>query len=627
MILVTMPNGSTKSFAKGTPGMLIAKELGIVSPIAVEAEGRLIDLSEPIFAESIKIVAQEDQLVLEIIRHDTAHLLAQAVKSLYPQAKFAIGPTVENGFYYDIDLEVQLSAADLPKIEEEMHKLAAQDQEIRKVVLSRKDALDLFLKLKEPYKVEIIGQIPEQEDIICYQQGTFIDLCRGPHGPTTGHLKHFKLLKISGSYWRGDHKREKLQRIYGTAWASEKDLHEHLAFLQEAENSDHRNFGRDMNLFHFQEEAQGMVFWHPNGFAILDALQGYIKTVQRNAGYVQVQTPILCSNKLWEKSGHIEKFGSDMFTITEEGKSLKPMSCPCHIQIFKQGVKSYRELPIRMAEFGICHRNESSGALHGLMRVKSFTQDDAHIFCTPEQVSKETESFCSLLKQVYKDLGFDEVTLKFSDRPKVRAGSDEVWNEAEGSLLEALNQTGLSYTMCKGGGAFYGPKIEFHLKDALGRTWQCGTLQLDFVLPERLGAFYIDKDGSKKVPVMLHRAILGTFERFIGILLEHYKGNLPLWLAPLQVAVATVVSECNQYAEKIYNRLCSLGVRASLETENNTIGYKLRGLLLRKVPMVAIIGKSEVQTNTVSLRLGSRETKAFLLEEFIRYVTSLVKHA
>jgi threonyl-tRNA synthetase len=626
MILVTLANGSTKSFAKGTSGMLIAKGLGITSPIAVALGEQLIDLSEQIFAEeNIKIVTKEDEAALEIIRHDSAHLLAQAVKSLYPEAKFAIGPTVENGFYYDIDLEVQLSSADLPKIEAEMHKLASQNQEIRKIVLTRKDALSRFLKLNEPYKVEIIEQIPEQEEITCYQQGDFIDLCRGPHGPSTKYLKHFKLLKISGSYWRGDQKKNKLQRIYGTAWASEKDLKAHLSFLAEAESRDHRNFGRDMDLFHFQEEAQGMVFWHPSGFTILDTLQSYIKTVQQKAGYVQVQTPILCANQLWENSGHMDKFGSNMFIVKEEGKSLKPMNCPCHVQIFKQGIKSYRDLPIRMAEFGVCHRNEASGALHGLMRVKSFTQDDAHIFCLPEQIAEETASFCYLLKQVYKDLGFDEVILKFADRPQVRAGSDEVWNKAESALLDALKQTGLAYTICKGEGAFYGPKIEFHLKDALGRSWQCGTLQLDFILPERLGAFYIGSDGLKKCPVLLHRAILGTFERFIGILLEHYKGSLPLWLAPIQVAVATIVSDCDQYATKVHTMLCNEGIRASLETENNTIGYKLRGLLLKKVPMVAIIGKSEMHTNTVSLRCGSKETKTFSLEEFMQYVIGLVK--
>lgn len=625
MVTVVVGEGHLKSFPAGVSGKHIAETLGIGSPIAVATQGGMLDLSEPILQnESVRIISQSDPLALEIIRHDTAHLLAQAIKTLYPQAKIAIGPVIDNGFYYDIDPELQLSTLDFPLIEEQMHKLACQNHEIKRLVLSRKDAIDLFKKLGEPYKVELVEQIPEEEAITCYQQGDFIDLCRGPHGPNTSNLRHFKLLKVSGSYWRGDSAKQRLQRIYGTAWACQDDLENYLAFLKEAESRDHRNFGRDMDLFHFQEEAQGMVFWHPNGFAVLDALQRYIQRVQREAGYLQVQTPLLCSNHLWEQSGHIEKFGANMFILKQENKSLKPMSCPCHVQIFKQGVKSYRELPIRMAEFGICHRKEAAGALHGLMRVNSFTQDDAHIFCTAEQILEETAAFCNLLKRVYKELGFDAVELRFADRPKGRAGSDETWDQAEAALLGALEKTGAPYSIAKGEGAFYGPKVEFLLKDAIGRSWQCGTLQLDFVLPERLGAFYIDKEGQKRCPVLLHRAILGTFERFIGIMLEHYKGHLPLWLAPIQVAVATVVSECNDYAAEIHASLVNQGIRASLETENHTIGYKIRGLLFKKVPMIAIIGRAEMHTKTISLREGSGTTRAFALKPLLNYISSVL---
>lgn len=625
MILVNLPCGGSRNFSAGTTGSAIAKELAIKDAVAIFIDDQMRDLSEPISSGSeVRIVRQGEALGLEVLRHDAAHLLAQAIKTIYPQARLAIGPVIENGFYYDIELDFQLSASDLPTIEEQMHNLAAQNYKVERLVLTKSKAKQLFTKLGETYKVEIINQMPEQESIVCYKQGDFIDLCRGPHALSIGYLRHFKLLKVSGSYWRGDSKNKPLQRIYGTAWANAEGLHTYMDFLKEAEERDHRKFGKTMDLFHFQEEAQGMVFWHPNGFQILDSLQKYMQARQREAGYVQVQTPMLCSNHLWEQSGHIEKFGTNMFGIKEEDKSLKPMSCPCHIQIFNRNITSYRELPIRMAEFGICHRNEASGALHGLMRVKSFTQDDAHIFCTPEQVQQETIEFCELLKTVYRELGFEQVELHFADRPQIRAGSDEVWSNAEGALLDAVKQTNIPYKIAKGEGAFYGPKLEFHLKDAIGRSWQCGTLQLDFVLPERLNAFYIDKDGHKQHPALLHRAVLGTFERFIGILLEHHKGDLPLWLCPVQVAVATVVSECNNYALNLHDKLFNLGIRSSLEAANNTIGYKIRHLASKKVPIIAIIGKAEVETDTVSLRERGGKGKVMQLGEFIEYVTASV---
>jgi threonyl-tRNA synthetase len=619
MIKVYLENREDQTFAQGVTGSEIAQSLNIKDPIAILANQKLQDLCDPVIADTpIKVITYNDPEALEIIRHDAAHLLAQAIQKIHPQARIAIGPVTENGFYYDIDLATPITEADLPIITKEMHKLASKNQEIKKIALSRKEALKLFAH--EQYKIEIISNLPEEEIITCYSQEDFTDLCKGPHGPNTSYIRHFKLLKVSGSYWKGDSKNKALQRIYGTAWTSEKDLKDYLQMLLEAEKRDHRKLGKVLDLFHFEEDMPGMVFWHPKGFAILDTLQKYIQKKQKLAGYQQVQTPILCSNKLWEKSGHIEKFKQDMFLLNEEEKSLKPMSCPCHIQIFNHSLKSYKDLPIRLAEFGACHRNEASGGLHGLMRVKSFTQDDGHIFCTLEQITEEIVEFCALLKSVYKDLGFDEISLKFADRPNVRAGSDETWNEAEASLLKALQNTDIKYTVSKGEGAFYGPKLEFHLKDAIGRSWQCGTLQLDFVLPERLDANYINQEGQKQRPVVIHRAILGTFERFIGMLIEHHKGCFPVWIAPIQVAIATVVSECSTYATSVCKQMQEVGIRTHLNTANDTISYKIRQLTLQKIPYILIIGKEEAKNQTLSVRTIDNKTNVFSLHDFLKEI-------
>lgn len=618
MITVSLKDGQSKTFPRGTLGTDIAIALNVKDAVAISYNQTLQDLCDPVNTDiPVKIIAYSDPEALEIIRHDAAHLLAESIQSIYPDAKIAIGPVTENGFYYDIDLETPLTDGDLPLIEKAMRKFAAKNEQIKKITLTRKEALSLFKD--EPYKIEILSSISEKEAITCYQQGDFVDLCKGPHGLNTSYLKYFKLLRVSGSYWRGDSKNKALQRVYGTAWASEQDLKNHLTMLLEAEKRDHRKLGKALDLFHFEEEMPGMVFWHPKGFKILDLLQKYVQKKQEIAGYQQVQTPILCSNKLWEKSGHLEKFGADMFILHEEQKALKPMSCPCHIQIFNHSLRSYKDLPIRFAEFGVCHRNESSGGLHGLMRVKSLTQDDGHIFCTPEQITEETVNFCTLLKEVYKDFGFNEVTLKFSDRPKIRAGSEETWTKAENALSTALESIDIPYSIAKGEGAFYGPKLEFHLRDAIGRNWQCGTLQLDFILPERLDAHYIDQNGQKQNPIIIHRALFGTFERFIGILIEHHKGMLPIWLTPIQVGIATVVSECSDYALQILEQLRIAGIRTSLFIDNDTIGYKIRQMTLQKIPYMLIIGKQEVENQNLSIRtLDSKvksETTSALIQE------------
>ena len=616
MITISLESQKNETFPKGTSGIDIVKALEIKEAIAILANETLQDLCDPITSDTeVKVITYKDPQALEIIRHDAAHLLAQAVQKMYPDAKIAIGPVTQNGFYYDIDLNTPITEKDLSLIEKEMKHLASKNEEIKKIVLSREQALELFAH--EQYKIDIISSIPKEDIITCYQQGDFIDLCKGPHGPNTSYLKYFKLLKISGAYWKGDSNNKSLQRIYGTAWACEQDLKDHLQMLLEAEKRDHRKLGKILDLFHFEEDMPGMVFWHPKGFKILDVLQKYIQKKQELQGYQQVQTPILCSNKLWEKSGHLEKFRQDMFVFAEDEKSLKPMSCPCHIQIFNHSLKSYKDLPIKMAEFGTCHRNEASGGLHGLMRVKSFIQDDGHIFCTQDQITHETVQFCALLKEVYKDLGFNEISLKFADRPNIRAGSDQTWNDAEEALMKALKTTHIDYSVSKGEGAFYGPKLEFHLKDAIGRSWQCGTLQLDFVLPQRLDAYYINQEGQKQHPVVIHRAILGTFERFIGILIEHHKGHLPVWIAPIQVAIATVVSECSGYALNIYEKLLSEGIRAVLCVENDTIGYKIRQLAMQKVPYTLIIGKQEVESQSISVRTSDNNSKTIVLEDLI----------
>jgi len=558
---------------------------------------------------------------LETLRHDAAHIMAEAVKELYPETKVAIGPTIEDGFYYDFFRETPFSAEDLARIEERMGEIVSRDEAIVREEWSREKALAFFEQTGESFKVELVEAIPEHETLTLYRQGNFIDLCRGPHGASTGQLgKAFKLTKLAGAYWRGDSRNPMLQRIYGTAWACQADLDAYLFRLEEAEKRDHRRLGRELGLFHLHEEAQGSVFWHPKGWTLYRTLQAYIRHKLEAGGYVEVNTPQLVSRTLWEKSGHWEKFRASMVTCQLENTplALKPMSCPCHVSLFNQGLKSYRDLPLRMAEFGSCMRYEPSGSLLGLMRVRAFVQDDAHIFCTPEQILSETQLFCQLLLDVYRELGFEEITVLFSDRPAVRAGSDAVWDEAEAALRAGASAAGLSYTLNSGEGAFYGPKLEFVLKDALGRKWQCGTLQADFVLPERLGATYIGPDGSKHPPVMLHRAIFGSFERFIGVLLEHYAGRLPFWMAPLQVVVLPLTNTWDSYGEEVLTALKKAGVRAEMDGRNEKVGYKIRELSGQKIPLLCVVGEKEAQARSVSIRrLGSTNQHVLSLEALV----------
>ncbi len=623
VINITLPDGSLRSYPKAITGSEIAKSIGeglAKVAIAIKINDKLSDLSLPINTDSkISIITNKNSEALDIIRHDTAHILAQAVQELFPDVQVTIGPNIEDGFYYDFARDKSFTTEDLDKIENKMREIITRNEKIERIVMSRNEAIEFFKQKGESYKVELISAIPESEEISLYRQGNFIDLCRGPHAYSTGYPKFFKLMKVAGAYWRGNAKNAMLQRIYGTAWLTEKDLKQYLTRLEEAHKRDHRKIGKEMELFHIQEEAVGQIFWHNKGWTLYRTLENYIRNKIEQAGYKEVKTPILVDRILWEKSGHWEKFGQNMFTSESEEKTLaiKPMNCPCHVQIFNQGIKSYRDLPLRMAEFGMCHRNESSGSLHGLMRVRGFTQDDAHIFCTEEQITSETVSFCGLLKEVYKDLGFENIKVKFSDRPEVRAGDDAVWDKAETSLKQAVKAANLEYTLNPGEGAFYGPKLEFALVDALGRDWQCGTLQVDFVLPERLNANYIAQDGSKQRPVMLHRAILGAFERFIGILIEQCAGHFPLWLAPTQVVVVTVTNEADSYAKKIYQELISSGIRAEIDCSSQQISYKIRLHSSNKTPIIVAVGKKEMQDAMVSIRrLGSNEQKTLEFNEF-----------
>ncbi len=556
---------------------------------------------------------------MELLRHDAAHVMAEAVQELFPKTQVTIGPAIENGFYYDFARTEPFTPDDLGKIEEKMREIVDRDEKIIREVWPRDEAIKYFKSIGEDYKAELIEGLPISEPVSVYKQGKWLDLCRGPHLPSTGKLgKAFKLMKLAGAYWRGDSKNEMLQRIYGTAWGDEKQLKEYLTMLEEAEKRDHRRLGQEMDLFHLQEEARGAVFWHPKGWTVYRGIQSYIRRRLDDAGYQEVNTPMLVDSVLWQKSGHWEKFGHAMFTSESEERKLaiKPMNCPCHVQIYNQGIKSYRDLPLRLAEFGACHRNEPSGALHGLMRVRAFVQDDAHIFCTEDQVKAETKSFIELLRSVYQDLGFTEIKVKFSDRPPVRAGSDETWDRAENSLKEATAAAGLDWELNPGEGAFYGPKLEFVLRDAIGRDWQCGTLQADFVLPERLDAEYVGEDGAKHRPVMLHRAILGSFERFIGILIENYAGKLPLWLTPLQVVVATITSDANDYAAEVAKTLQKAGLRVETDLRNEKINYKVREHSLAKVPIIAVVGKKEAEERTVALRrLGGNNQEILALAE------------
>ena len=619
MIKIIFPDNSVKNFEKNITGFEIAKSISnslAKEAIVMKVNEELWDLNRPIDSDSsIEIITKKQPEALEIIRHDTAHLLAQAVKQIFPETQVTIGPAIENGFYYDFYRKTPFVLDDLAKIEKRMKLLVDQDIKIERELWSRNNAIEFFHSIGEKYKAEIIEDIPEKEEISLYRQGDFLDLCRGPHCLSTGKIgKNFKLMKLAGSYWRGDSRNVSLQRVYGTAWATEKQLNEYLEMLAEAEKRDHRKLGNQLELFHLQEESPGGVFWHHKGWTIYKNLRNYIRKKLEQNNYIEVNTPILVDRKFWENSGHWDKYRENMFTTDDSDNNntmaMKPMNCPCHVQIFKKGIKSYRDLPLRMAEFGSCHRNEPSGALHGLMRVRAFTQDDAHIFCTKDQIISETKSFCSLLKEVYSDLGFSEVSIKFSDRPEVRAGSDETWDNAENALLGAIKETGLTYTLNPGDGAFYGPKIDFILKDAIGREWQCGTLQVDFVLPERLDANYIDENGNKQRPVMLHRAILGSFERFIAILIENYSGKMPLWLSPLQVGIVPISETNNKYADEICNELKKYNIRAEVDARNEKMNYKIREFFNAKTPVIFTVGRQEEDKRSVSMRyLGSKEQK------------------
>ena len=625
-VAITLPDGSVKQFDGPVTGAELAAAIGpglAKAALAIKIDGEVLDLSRSIDADStVEIVTRKSEDALDLIRHDTAHVMAEAVQALYPGTQVTIGPSIENGFYYDFAREEPFAPDDLEKIEAKMMEIIKRDDVFSREEWDRDDAVRHFTDIGEKYKAQLIHDLPATETISMYRQGDWMDLCRGPHLPSTGHVgKGFKLLKLAGAYWRGDSNNEMLQRIYGTSWRDEKELKAHLMMLEEAEKRDHRRLGREMGLFHFQEEAVGSVFWHPNGWTLYRTLETYIRARLDKANYVEVKTPQLIDRGLWEASGHWEKFRDHMFTAeTEDDRvfALKPMNCPGHVQIFRQGMTSYRELPLRMAEFGSCHRYEPSGALHGLMRVRAFTQDDAHIFCTEDQITSETEAFCELLLSVYKDCGFEEVVIKFADRPETRAGEDAVWDRAEAALTEAVEASGLDYTLNPGEGAFYGPKLEFVLRDAIGRDWQCGTLQVDFVLPERLDASYIGEDGEKHRPVMLHRAILGSFERFIGILIENYAGRMPMWMAPVQAVVATITSDADAYAIEVRNALDAAGIRAEVDIRNEKINYKVREHSLAKVPTMLVVGQREVDDRKVALRrLGGKDQEFLALDEAV----------
>ena len=633
-ITITLPDGSQKQAQSGVTGAEIAGMIGAglaKAAIAFEVNGEQRDLSDTVLEDShISIFTADSDEGLEIMRHTVAaQVLARAIKNLYPDAKLAIGPTIDDGFYYDFLSNKTVSIDDLPKIEKEMEKIVASKQPINKTIHSKEDAIKGFADLDESYKVKIIEDSDQESDFQIYNQGDsgFIDLCRGPHLPSLDKVGSFKLTKISGAYWKGDSNNEMLTRVYGTAWKNDKDLKKYLTLLEEAEKRDHRKLAKEMDLFHLQEEAPGMVFWHPKGWSIYVALQNYIRKKQIANGYDEINTPLVVDRKLWEASGHWDKYRENMFIteIDEEHanekrvNALKPMNCPCHVQVYNHGLKSYRDLPVRLAEFGSCHRYEASGTMHGLMRVRGFTQDDGHIFCTEDQIESETAAFISLLSSIYADLGFDTFDIKLSTRPEVRVGSDEVWDKAEHALESAIKKLDMPFTVEEGGGAFYGPKLDFVLTDAIGREWQCGTFQADFNLPERLDAEYVGEDGLKHKPVMMHRAILGSFERFLGVLIENYAGKLPLWLAPIQIVFMTVTDEVTDYASGLKDQCDALGLRAELDLRNEKIGYKIREHSNAKVPLMAVIGKEEMGSNTISIRnLRENKTDTYSIEEAMK---------
>jgi len=624
MITVTLPDGSQRQFDHSVSIFDVANDIGAGlarAALAGKVNGQLVDTTHIIDQDAdVAIITAKDDEGLDIIRHSTSHLMAQAVKQLFPEAQVTIGPVIDDGFYYDFSYKEGFNDDDLMRIEKRMGELVKQDLPIIREEISREAGIEKFRAMGEAYKAEILEDIPTGQTLSLYGQGDFIDLCRGPHVPSTGKLKSFKLMKLAGAYWRGNSDNEMLQRIYGTAWADKKALKQYLFRLEEAEKRDHRKIAKNLNLFHLQEEASGMVFWHDNGWRIYQEVENYIRDVLKKNDYQEVRTPQVVDRSLWEKSGHWDKFGDMIYTTHSDNRdfAIKPMNCPCHIQIFNQGLKSYRELPLRMAEFGSCHRHEPSGTLHGLMRLRSFTQDDAHIFCTEDQIQSEVSIFMDLLKDVYADFGFNEIIVKLSTRPENRVGSDDVWDKAEHALERALNDKGMDWDLQPGEGAFYGPKIEFSLKDCLGRVWQCGTIQVDFSMPGRLDAAYIADDGSKQVPVMLHRAILGSLERFIGILIEEYAGSFPTWLAPRQVVVMGISQNQSEYASKIAKELQNKGFRADIDLRNEKIGFKIREHTLRRVPYLIVVGDREAQENAVAVRTRKGEDLGVMtLDDFV----------
>jgi threonyl-tRNA synthetase len=631
MLEITLPDGSKREFEGPVTVAQIAASIGAGlarAALAGRVDGKLVDLSETVDHDaSVAIITGKDEEGLDIIRHSTAHLMAQAVKQLYPEAEVTIGPSIENGFYYDFSCKKPFSEEDLAKIEKRMDEIVAENLPITHREVTRDEAISFFDKLGEHYKVELVKAIPEDQKITLYTQGDFTDLCRGPHVPSTGVLKVHKLMKVAGAYWRGDSKNEMLQRIYGTAFATKDELKAYLHMLEEAARRDHRKLGKDMDLFHLQEEAPGMIFWHAKGWALWQMIEQYMRRIYRDNGYQEVKAPQLLDRSLWEKSGHWAKYRSNMFTTESENRiyALKPMNCPGHIQIFKSALRSYRDLPIRYGEFGQCHRNEPSGSLHGLMRVRGFTQDDGHIFCTEDQILDECVNFTAIVKKVYKDFGFDDIEYFVATRPEMRIGDDATWDKAEKDLMIALDRAGVKYKVLPGEGAFYGPKVEYHLRDCLGRSWQCGTVQVDFQMPGRLGAEYVDADDQRKVPVMLHRAILGSLERWIGMLLENYAGALPPWLAPTQVAVASITDSQADYAHEVYQKLFNAGYRVEEDLRSEKINYKIRELSLTKVPYILVVGEKEKQAGTVAVReRGGRNIGAMSFDDFAALLAAQV---
>ena len=629
---ITLPDGKKLSFDEKVTGKQIVEKISkslAKEALIMSVDGNLKDLSFEIEKDSkVKILTSKDDDGLDTIRHDTAHILAMAVQELFPGTQVTIGPTIENGFYYDFARKEPFTESDLKKIETKMSEIVDRNETTYREVWERDKAITHFKKMGENYKAEIIQDIPKGEEISIYFHGKWHDLCRGPHLPSTGRIgKHFKLTKVAGAYWRGDSKNEMLQRIYGTSWASKKDLEDYLKRLEEAEKRDHRKLGKEMNLFHFREESPGAVFWHEKGWNLFQKLVNYMRKKQQDAGYKEINTPEILDRSLWEKSGHWEKFGAHMYTSqTPDEKifAVKPMNCPGCVQVFNQGLKSYRDLPLKLSEFGKVHRYEPSGALHGLLRVRAFTQDDAHIFCTEDQITEESLSVTNLILDIYKDLGFQDVILKYSDRPEKRVGDDNIWDKSESALLTAIKKSKLEYSINKGEGAFYGPKIEFVLRDAIGRDWQCGTLQVDLNLPERLGATFVDKDGSKKVPVMLHRALFGSLERFIGILIENYAGKLPFWISPLQVVVIPVSDEFDKYASVVADKLRDVGLNCEVDLKNHNLNYKIREHSLSKVPVLLICGKKEVDSDSVTIReLDNKKQENMKLKDFIKKYSAL----